>query len=124
LHEAQILCGEKIEDEDGMARAAEMIVTKLGAQAVLLKGGHLDSTERVVDVLYDGAVRVFRSSRIETTNTHGTGCTLSAAIAAQLAKGESLHAAIRCSIDYVHNALETAPGLGSGHGPLNHLAEI
>ncbi|MFN2637090.1 MAG: bifunctional hydroxymethylpyrimidine kinase/phosphomethylpyrimidine kinase [Gemmatimonadaceae bacterium] len=123
LHEAAILCGEKIEDEDGMVRAAETLVANLGARAVLVKGGHLDSGDRVVDILYDGAVRAFRSKRVETTNTHGTGCTLSAAITAHLAKGESLHAAVRSSIDYVHNAIATAPGLGSGHGPLNHLAD-
>jgi hydroxymethylpyrimidine/phosphomethylpyrimidine kinase len=122
IHEAQILVGEKIEDEDGMARAAETIVSELGAQAALVKGGHLDSGDRLVDILYDGNVRAFRSQRVATTNTHGTGCTLSAAITAQLAKGESLHAAVRQSVDYVHNAIATAPGLGSGHGPLNHLA--
>ncbi|MDB4870039.1 MAG: bifunctional hydroxymethylpyrimidine kinase/phosphomethylpyrimidine kinase [Gemmatimonadales bacterium] len=121
--EAEILIGEKIEDEDGMARAAEKIVSEMGAQAVLLKGAHLSSGDRVIDVLYDGDVRTFRGQRIETTNTHGTGCTLSAAITAHLAKGESLHAAVRRSIQYVHNAIATAPGLGSGHGPLNHLAE-
>jgi hydroxymethylpyrimidine/phosphomethylpyrimidine kinase len=121
--EAEILVGEKIEDEDGMARAAEKIVSEMGAQAVLLTGGHLKSGYRVIDVLYDGNVRAFRGQRLETTNTHGTGCTLSAAITAQLAKGESLHAAVRRSIHYVHNAIANAPGLGSGHGPLNHLAE-
>jgi hydroxymethylpyrimidine/phosphomethylpyrimidine kinase len=122
LHEAAILTGEKIEDEDGMARAAETIVGEMGAQAVLIKGGHLATGDRVVDILYDGDARAFRGKRIETTNTHGTGCTLSAAIAAQLANGESMHAAVRRAIDYVHNAIATAPGLGSGHGPLNHLA--
>jgi len=123
LHEAAILVGETIEDEDAMARAAETIVNEMGAKAVLIKGGHLASADRVVDILYDGNVRAFRGQRLDTRNTHGTGCTLSAAITAQLAKGESLHAAVRRAIDYVHNAIATAPGLGSGHGPLNHLAE-
>jgi hydroxymethylpyrimidine/phosphomethylpyrimidine kinase len=122
IHEAEILVGEKIEDEDGMARAAERIVTELGAQAALVKGGHLELGDRLVDILYDGNVRAFRSQRVATNSTHGTGCTLSAAITAQLAKGESLHAAVRRSVEYVHNAIATAPGLGSGHGPLNHLA--
>jgi hydroxymethylpyrimidine kinase/phosphomethylpyrimidine kinase len=121
IHEAAILVGEAIEDEDAMARAAESIVTEMGARAVLLKGGHL-AGDRVVDILYDGDVRAFRGRKIESTSTHGTGCTLSAAITAQLANGESLHAAIRTAIDYVHAAIETAPGLGSGHGPLNHDA--
>jgi hydroxymethylpyrimidine/phosphomethylpyrimidine kinase len=120
--EATILTGEKIEDEDTMVRAAEILVNDMGAQAALIKGGHLATGDRVMDLLYDGDVRVFRGRRIESTNTHGTGCALSAAIAAQLANAESLHAAVRRSIDYVHNAIATAPGLGSGHGPLNHLA--
>jgi hydroxymethylpyrimidine/phosphomethylpyrimidine kinase len=123
VHEAAILTGEVIDDEDSMAQAAEILVNDMGAQAALIKGGHLNSGDRVMDVLYDGDIRTFRSRRLETTNTHGTGCTLSAAITAQLANGESLHAAVRRAIDYVHNAIATAPGLGSGHGPLNHLAE-
>ncbi|HUQ99828.1 MAG TPA: bifunctional hydroxymethylpyrimidine kinase/phosphomethylpyrimidine kinase [Gemmatimonadaceae bacterium] len=122
LQEATILCGEEIADEDDMARAAEKIVTEMGAHAVLLKGGHLESGSRVVDILYDGDVRAFRGKRVDTTSTHGTGCTLSAAITALLANGESLHAAVRRAIDYVQKAIETAPGLGGGHGPLNHLA--
>ncbi len=122
LREAEILVGAKIEDEDGMAQAAETIVNEMGAQAVLVKGGHLESAGRVIDVLYDGSVRAFRGERLQTTNLHGTGCTLSAAITAHLAKGESLHAAVRRSIEFVHAAIATAPGLGSGHGPLNHLA--
>src|SRR4051812_20075804 len=122
LHEAALLTGEEIDDEESMVRAAEILVNELGAQSALVKGGHLSAGDRVIDVLYDGDARTFRSRRLETTNTHGTGCTLSAAITAQLANGESLHAAVRRSIDYVHNAIATAPGLGSGHGPLNHLA--
>ena len=123
IHEAAILTGEEIVDEDSMAQAAEILVNDMGARAALIKGGHLDSGNRVVDLLYDGDIRTFRGQRLNTTNTHGTGCTLSAAITAQLANGESLHAAVRRAIDYVHNAIATAPGLGSGHGPLNHLAE-
>ncbi len=122
LDEAAILVGETIEDEDGMARAAEKISGEMGARAVLLKGGHLNSDDRIVDILYDGAVRAFRGRRVDTTSTHGTGCTLSAAITAQLAQGESLHAAVRTSIDFVHSAIATAPGLGGGHGPVNHAA--
>jgi hydroxymethylpyrimidine/phosphomethylpyrimidine kinase len=124
LHEAAILAGEKIEDEEDMARVAEKLVSEMGAHAALVKGGHLASGDRVLDVLYDGDVRVFRGKRIATNSTHGTGCTLSAAITAQLATGESLHAAVRRAIDYVQLAIETAPGLGDGHGPLNHLAPI
>ncbi|MFL5522895.1 MAG: bifunctional hydroxymethylpyrimidine kinase/phosphomethylpyrimidine kinase, partial [Gemmatimonadaceae bacterium] len=110
LHEAAIIVGEKLEDEDAMAHAAEKMVNEMGAQAALIKGGHLESGDRVVDILYDGDVRAFRRKRLNTTSTHGTGCTLSAAIVAQLANGESLHAAVRRAIDYVHNAIATAPG--------------
>jgi len=123
LREAAILTGEEILDEDSMSRAGEILVKDMGARAALIKGGHLDSGDRVVDILYDGDVRAFRGRRLDSTSTHGTGCTLSAAITAQLANGESLHAAVRRSIDYVHNAIESAPGLGGGHGPLNHLAD-
>ena len=123
LHEAEILVGEKLEDEDAIAHAAETIVNDMGAGAVLIKGGHFASGDRVVDVLFDGDIRAFRAQRLQTTNTHGTGCTLSAAITALLARGESLHAAVRRSIEYVQKAIATAPGLGSGNGPLNHLAE-
>jgi hydroxymethylpyrimidine/phosphomethylpyrimidine kinase len=122
VQEAVILSGEAIDDEDSMAHAAEVLVNDMGAQAALIKGGHLESGNRVVDMLYDGDIRTFRGQRLDTTSTHGTGCTLSAAITAQLAKGESLHSAVRRSIEYVHNAIASAPGLGSGHGPLNHLA--
>jgi hydroxymethylpyrimidine/phosphomethylpyrimidine kinase len=123
LQEAVILSGEAIDDEDSMAHAAEVLVNDMGAQAALIKGGHLESGNRVIDILYDGDIRTFRGQRLDTTNTHGTGCTLSAAITAHLAKGESLHSAVRRSIEYVHNAIASAPGLGSGHGPLNHLAD-
>jgi len=123
LHEAEILVGDKLEDEEAIARAAETIVNNMGAAAVLIKGGHFASGDRVVDTLYDGDIRTFRGKRIETTSTHGTGCTLSAAITALLARGESLHAAVRRSIEFVQKAIATAPALGSGNGPLNHLAE-
>ncbi|HEY0243430.1 MAG TPA: bifunctional hydroxymethylpyrimidine kinase/phosphomethylpyrimidine kinase, partial [Gemmatimonadaceae bacterium] len=73
-------------------------------------------------ILYDGSFTQFTNARIETTSTHGTGCTLSAAIAAHLALGESMREAVAEAIEFVHLALESAPGLGSGHGPLNHFA--
>ncbi|MEO8194657.1 MAG: bifunctional hydroxymethylpyrimidine kinase/phosphomethylpyrimidine kinase [Gemmatimonadales bacterium] len=121
--EAAILTGFPVEDENGMRRAAEAIAGA-GARAVLIKGGHVRGADPhvVVDVLYDGEFTVFANPRIETSSTHGTGCTLSAAIAAQLAQGASLRDAVGSAIDFVHAAMETAPGLGRGHGPLNHFA--
>jgi len=119
------LTGERVGDESSMRRAAEQLVA-LGAKAALIKGGHIgdadDST--IVDLLYDdGDFTVFTHPRIKTKNTHGTGCTLSAAITAQLAGGVPLRESVRRAIDYVQAALETAPDLGSGHGPLNHFAD-
>jgi hydroxymethylpyrimidine/phosphomethylpyrimidine kinase len=104
-----------------MCAAAERIVHELGARAALVKGGHLSGGE-VVDVLYDGTATIFRRPRIDTASTHGTGCTLSAAITARLALGDALVEAVTVSLEFVHRAIRTAPGLGGGHGPLNHWA--
>lgn len=120
LDEAAILAGFAVEDEEGMRRAAEALAG-MGARAVLLKGGHLRGPE-MVDLLYDGAEwHTWRRPRMETTSTHGTGCTLSAAIAAGLAHGRPLATAVGDALDYVQRAMATAPGYGGGHGPLNHL---
>lgn len=121
LDEAAILLGEPVADVESMRRAARALVERGGARAALVKGGHLPGRE-TVDVLFDGDLHEFRHARIETRSTHGTGCTLSAAVTAQLAAGRPLHDAVRCALDYVHEAIRTAPGLGAGHGPLNHFA--
>jgi hydroxymethylpyrimidine/phosphomethylpyrimidine kinase len=119
------LTGERIGDESSMRRAAEQLIA-LGAKAALIKGGHVGSSDdsTIVDLLYDdGEFTVFNHARIKTKNTHGTGCTLSAAITAQLAIGVPLRESVRRAIDYVQAALETALALGSGNGPINHFAE-
>jgi hydroxymethylpyrimidine/phosphomethylpyrimidine kinase len=121
LVEAAILTGEPVGTVAEMERAARRLVAAEGARAALVKGGHLDGAE-VVDVLFDGELHVLRHPRIVTTSTHGTGCTLSSAIAARLALGDDLRAAVRIAIDFVHRAIATAPGLGKGHGPVNHWA--
>jgi hydroxymethylpyrimidine/phosphomethylpyrimidine kinase len=121
LDEVAVLLGRRPRDEHTMCAAAERIVNELGARAALVKGGHLEGDE-VIDVLFDGAATVFRRPRIITTNTHGTGCTLSAAITARLALGDKLGDAVTAGLEFVHRAIQTAPGLGSGHGPLNHWA--
>jgi hydroxymethylpyrimidine/phosphomethylpyrimidine kinase len=121
LDEAAILVGEPVRDVEAMERAARRLVDDLGAGAALVKGGHLPGDE-LVDVLYaDGELAHFRHRRIETTSTHGTGCTLSAGVAALLASGRGLRDAVGEALDFVHRAIETAPGLGAGHGPLNHF---
>jgi hydroxymethylpyrimidine/phosphomethylpyrimidine kinase len=120
LDEATILAGFPVRTPDDMRRAARALVER-GAGAALLKGGHLAADE-LVDVLFDGREwHEWRRPRIETTSTHGTGCTLSAGIAAGLAHGQPLLAAVGNALDFVHRALLAAPGLGRGHGPLNHL---
>jgi len=121
--EASALTGQAIDDEKSIRRAAEELVT-LGAKAALITGGHFRAEDDavIVDVLYDGEFTFFTHPKIETGSTHGTGCTLSAAIAAQLAQGASLREAIQTAIDYVHAAIASAPSLGAGRGPLNHFA--
>lgn len=120
LDEASVLMGRAIRDESGMAEAAESLV-RLGARAALIKGGHL-AGDTVVDLLFDGErVSTWRHPKLRTRNTHGTGCTLSAAIAAGLALGRPLHDAVDHAIAFVRRAIEQAPDLGSGNGPLNHL---
>lgn len=121
-YEAFALTGTRVTDESSMRRAAKEIVA-LGAKAALIKGGHVgDDSPDVIDVFYDGEFTILSHSRIATTSTHGTGCTLSAAIAAHLASGVSLLDSVRYATDYLHAAIESAPALGGGRGPLNHFA--
>jgi len=120
LDEAAVLVGGSVRTPDDMERAGRALVA-LGAKAALVKGGHLEG-EQVVDVLIaDGTARRFTRPHLETTSTHGTGCTLSAAIAAGLAHGRPLERAVEDALDFVHRAIAAAPGLGRGHGPLNHF---
>ncbi len=121
LDEAEILVGFPVRDVRAMERAARALVDTLGAGAALVKGGHL-AGHSAVDVLYDGEATRYTHPRLTTTSTHGTGCTLSAAVAAGLARGEALRPAVATALDFVHRAIATAPGLGGGNGPLNHWA--
>ena len=118
--EASILTGRPIETVAHLRDAARALVD-LGAGAALVKGGHLTG-DTVVDVLWDGRDEtVWRHPRLDTRHTHGTGCTLSAALAAGFALGRDLVTATGDAIDFVARALASAPGLGHGHGPLNHM---
>jgi hydroxymethylpyrimidine/phosphomethylpyrimidine kinase len=120
LDEAAILVQEVVRSGEQMERAATALVT-MGAGAALVKGGHAEGNA-VVDVLATPeGVRRFTHPRIDTTSTHGTGCTLSGAIAAGLALGRPLEQAVADALDFVHRGIEAAPGLGEGHGPLNHF---
>ncbi|HYA53064.1 MAG TPA: bifunctional hydroxymethylpyrimidine kinase/phosphomethylpyrimidine kinase [Streptosporangiaceae bacterium] len=119
LEEAAILIGQEVRDPEQMERAGRALLD-LGARAALIKGGHLE-TATLTDVLVTpDAVRHFRRPRIVTRSTHGTGCTLSAAITAGLAKGLALETAVTGALDFVARAIAAAPGLGRGQGPLDH----
>lgn len=119
LPEAGVLLGREIGSVEQMRDAAREIVG-LGARSVLVKGGHL--TGDAVDVFYDGTSFLeLPAPRIDTTSTHGTGCTLASAIAALLARGESLEGAIKGAKAYVTAAIERAFPVGQGHGPVNHF---
>ncbi len=125
MAEAERLTGLEVKDLDGMKRAAEKIYemaqSAIRNRAVLVKGGHLP--DEATDVLFDGGeFRLFRAPRIETRNTHGTGCTLSSAIAALLAHGYDIPQAVAEAKRYLEAALLSAPNIGQGSGPVNHAA--
>lgn len=122
LHEAEELARMQVHDLATMKEAAARIAA-LGARAVLIKGGHLETD--AIDVLYwEGGIACYRSPRIHTVHTHGTGCTYSACITAELAKGRDLADAVEIAKRYITRAIETNPGLGKGAGPVNHHARI
>ena len=121
LAEAAALVGFPVNDLASMRKAAEKLVS-LGAKNVLVKGGHLEGD--AVDILLepDHGFQEFSAPRVATRHTHGTGCTYSAAVTAELAKGTALREAIGRAKEFVTAAIRTAPGFGAGTGPLNHHA--
>jgi hydroxymethylpyrimidine/phosphomethylpyrimidine kinase len=132
IPEAELITGMKVKDTDEMKRAARALHELCGAQsdggyrhAVLVKGGHLPNPHaEATDVLDDGReVHVFQAPRITTRDTHGTGCTLSSAIAALLAQGRAIPEAVRLAKRYLEAALRAAPKLGQGAGPLDHFCQ-
>jgi hydroxymethylpyrimidine/phosphomethylpyrimidine kinase len=123
LPEAEVLTGLAIPDVAAMGRAAAAL-RAMGVPAVLLKGGHLPGEDLVDLLATEAGVVVLRSRRIATRHTHGTGCTLASAIAAGLAQGMALEAAVRRGHAYVQAAIRSAPGFGHGHGPLNHAVTV
>jgi hydroxymethylpyrimidine/phosphomethylpyrimidine kinase len=123
LPEAAALSRMEIADETSLREAARRIAA-LGARAVLIKGGHGSSAEAADLLLAGGDFHVFSEKRIATDQTHGTGCTLSAAITAQLARGRSLLEAVAAAKRYITRAIRTRPELGHGVGPVNHRAEV
>ncbi|HEY63192.1 MAG TPA: bifunctional hydroxymethylpyrimidine kinase/phosphomethylpyrimidine kinase [Caldilineae bacterium] len=122
-HEAQVLTGMEIHTVDDMREAA-VAIHKLGPRHVVIKGGHLPEESDAVDILYDGRTFTeFSAPRVDTPNTHGTGCTFASALAAELAKGNNVREAVRVAKAYLTVALRAAVdlGIGHGHGPLNHF---
>jgi len=119
--EAQILSGLEIASVDDMRSAAEKIHS-LGAKAVLVKGGGMTGDLRGIDVWFDGTrLDVLKTENVDTANTHGTGCTLSAAISANLALGKDLFTAVTLAKNYVTTALKYALDIGEGQGPVGHF---
>jgi hydroxymethylpyrimidine/phosphomethylpyrimidine kinase len=122
LHEAAVITGMTVADARTMEIAAKRIAD-LGVHAVLVKGGHLKG--EAMDLLYrDGQMRWFSAARVDTRHTHGTGCTYSAAITAELAKGRALEDAVDTAKKFITEAIRTNPGLGQGRGPVNHQAVV
>lgn len=122
--EAGVLLNTTIADETALEMAADALLDQVGVKAVLVKGGDLEG-DHVVDVYCDDRNReVFREPRIESINTHGSGCALASAIAARLALGQPLENAVLGARQWVRQAIERAPGLGSGRGPLDLLAPV
>ncbi len=124
LHEARVLCGFSITNLDEMRRAAKAIKA-MGPLNVVVKGGHLPETSDAIDLFYDGeSFREFRAARLESENTHGTGCTFASAITAELAKGRRVVDAVQEAKEYLTATLRASVelGIGHGHGPMNHFS--
>ncbi len=121
IMEAEKLTGVDIEDEEDVKKAAKVFIEEIGVQSVIIKGGHLKGA--AVDYLFekDNEVRL-TSDRVDTNHTHGTGCTFSAVITAELSKGKPLEKAFRIGKKYITMAIQKTPGIGKGDGPVNHFA--
>lgn len=122
LPEAAVICGFEVTDKDDMLKAAKHIQA-MGARNVLIKGGHLEDTAD--DLLYDGQEAIwFNGKKINTTNTHGTGCTLSSSLLSNLTRGMNVQQAVSTSKVYITNAIANAIALGRGCGPTNHFVDL
>jgi hydroxymethylpyrimidine/phosphomethylpyrimidine kinase len=123
IYEAQTLIGHKIHNIEDM-KAAALGILKLGAKKVVIKGGHL-GIEQATDILYDGMeFNTLQSHRVDTKNTHGTGCTFSSAIAANIALGKPFFEAVTLAKAYITGAIEHAISIGKGHGPTHHFFDL
>ncbi len=123
IPEAEVLTKKKIKNINDMIDVAKLLHKK-GAKNILIKGGH-SNTKIVNDLFYDGSkIVIFRNKKIKTRNTHGTGCTLSSAIATFFACGKTLNKSCELGIKYVNQSIKSNLSYGRGHGPINHLSSI
>ena len=123
IPEAELLTQTKIKSKDDMIYAANILLNS-GIKNVLIKGGHLKS-KMMIDVFVNKKeISIFKNKKINTQNTHGTGCTLSSAIATYYSCGKTLKKSCEMAINYVNHAIGTGPNYGKGHGPINHLNTI
>ena len=123
IREAEVLTGYSILNKEDMIKAAKKIIS-MGAKNVLLKGGHLKN-KMIFDILVSKKeIKIFPKRKIKTRHTHGTGCTLSSALATCLSQKKSIFKSCKFSLKYVNQAISTAPGYGKGFGPLNHLVSF
>ena len=123
IPEAEVLTISKISTIQDVISAGNRLL-ELGARNVLIKGGHLNS-KNIQDVFINkNEIKIFKSKKINTKNSHGTGCTLSSAITTYFSCGKTLKKSCEMAIKYVNHSLRTQPNLGKGHGPVNHLNSI
>ncbi|MFM7821199.1 MAG: bifunctional hydroxymethylpyrimidine kinase/phosphomethylpyrimidine kinase [Candidatus Fonsibacter sp.] len=121
IPEAEALINKKIKTLDDIIKAGKQIL-KFGPKFVLIKGGHINKSI-IEDVLISkNNIKIFKNKKIKTKNTHGTGCTLSSAIASFISRNYNMNESCRRSIQYVHKAILLNPKFGRGHGPINHMA--
>ena len=123
IPEAEALTGYSISNKEDMIKAAKKIIN-MGSKNVLLKGGHLKN-KMIFDILVSKKdIKIFPKRKIKTRHTHGTGCTLSSALATCLSQKKNMYNSCKISLSYVDRAILTAPGYGKGFGPLNHLVSF
>ena len=119
--EAEEIVDFKIVTEDDVNRAGKFIIDEVGCKSVVIKGGHLTGEAKDYLFLNDGTKKVWTSERFKTSHTHGTGCTFSAVITAELAKGKSIVEAVDIGKKFITAAIKNTPGIGHGNGPVNHI---
>ncbi|WP_298705048.1 bifunctional hydroxymethylpyrimidine kinase/phosphomethylpyrimidine kinase [uncultured Veillonella sp.] len=121
LSEAEFLVGFSIESETDIAKAAQVILNEMGPKAVVIKGGHFGTMAKDYLFIRGEQVKTYESPKLDTKHTHGTGCTFSAVITAELAKGKALEEAVWIGKQFIARAIAQNPSLGHGHGPVNHM---